>query len=132
VSLWVITGHSERSASTSSPSAIESRAPTDHRPAANRQQGLVARPRWGGLVTSEVWTCDGVDNYVLINRSSTSMSTGVLTCLWWRLSAGLIQSPAGRCPQLTAMVAARWLAGPLRSCVSCLSAEAPSVSMSCQ
>ena len=82
-SLWVITGHSVRPASNPH-TARSSHARRRIIVSPPFPAGAGPAPRYGELVTSEVSASDGADKYVLINRSSTSMSTGLVTCLWWR------------------------------------------------
>jgi hypothetical protein len=84
--LWVITEHSVRPASRSSQTAIESRvqdrSPSCCRPAgpaADLLGGAGPAPRYGWLSASEIPASGGAYRYVLINRRSRSVSTGLVT-----------------------------------------------------
>ena len=58
--------------------------------------------RFGGLAS------DGAVTFMLINHRSRAVSTGLVTCVWWRASCRTdTKSPAGDGPQLTAVLAAR-------------------------
>jgi hypothetical protein len=78
-SLWVFTGHSVRSVSKSSLTAIESPLPEATPSCRRPQQALVPAPGSGWLAASKVPASDGAYRYILINRRSKAVSTGLIT-----------------------------------------------------